>query len=118
MAYLLDSTTIRNPMNIEELTNDLFAQHITLNNAVGRDYFGDTKRVWALDYINTQPSEYNTIKTISDAYKSSVSTKSFQSTEANYLIAETFVHIDLVRRKFTVGGTDYISDFTLILTES
>lgn len=118
MAYLLDSTTIRRPMNVEETTVDQFAQQKTLSGAVARDYFGDTKRIWALDYANTQDGEYQTIKTIVDAYKSTNTTKSFEITETNYTIASTLCHLDLTRRRFSVGGTDYISDFTLIITEA
>lgn len=118
MAYLLDGTTIRNPLNIEETTVDMYAQQKTLSGAVGRDYFGSTKRVWMLDFINTKPADYTTIKTIVDAYKSTVTTKTFQSTEANYLIASTACHLDLTKRRFSASGTTYISDFTLILTEA
>lgn len=117
MSYLLDGSTIRNPINIEEQTVDQYAQQKTLDGQVSRDYFGSTKRVWILDYVNIPPSDYNTIKTIVDAYKSTVAAKTFQSTETNYTIASTSCHLDLTRRKFTVGGTDYISDFSLVLTE-
>lgn len=117
MSYLLDATTIRRPMNIEELTVDQYAQQKALSGAVGRDYFGSTKRIWALDYVNTQPIEYQTIKTIVDDYKSTGTAKNFESTESNYLIASTDCHLDLTKRNFSVGGTDYISDFTLIITE-
>lgn len=118
MSYLLDSTTIRSPHNIEETTVDQYAQVKTLDGTVSRDYFGDTKRIWSLDYTNAQGTEYQTIKTIVDAYKSTGATKTFESTEANYTISSTLCHLDLTRRRFSVGGTDYISDFTLILTEA
>jgi hypothetical protein len=118
MAYILDSTTIRNPMNIEEETIDQFAQQKTLNGTVGRDFFGSTKHIWVLDYVNAKPADYTTIKNIVDAYKASVTTKTFESTETNYTIASTRCHLDLVRRRFSVGGTSYISDFTLVLTEA
>lgn len=118
MSYILDGTTIRTPMNIEEQTVDQFAQQKPLSGNVARDYFGDTKRIWALDFTNTQGSEYQTIKTIVDAYKSTNTLKSFESTETNYTIASTLCHLDLTRRSFSVGGTDYISDFTLVITEA
>lgn len=118
MAYLLDGTIIRSPLNIEETTKDLYAQQTTLNNSVNRDYFGSTKRVWVLDYTNTKPNDHTTIKTISDSYKSTGTTKTWQSTETNYTIASTRVHIDLIRRRFNVRGNSYISDFSLVLTEA
>lgn len=117
MAYLLNGTTIRSPHNIDETTVDTYAQQKALNGDVNRDYFGSTKRIWVLDYTNTKPSDYTTIKTIVDAYKSTVTTKTFQSTETNYTVASTLCHLDLIRREFSVGGTDYISDFSLVLTE-
>lgn len=117
MSYLLDGSTIKSPNNIEELTQDLFVQQTALNNTRSRDYMGDTKRTWALDYVNTKKADYDTMKTIWDSYKATAAGKSFQSTETNYTIAATTVHIDLTRRRFSVGGSDYISDFTLILTE-
>jgi hypothetical protein len=118
MAYLLDSTTIRSPMNIEEQTIDQYAQQKTLSASVNRDYFGSTKRIWMFDYANTKPADYTTIKTIVDSYKSTATAKTFESTESNYTIAQTRVHLDLVRRSFSVRGTSYISDFTLIMTEA
>lgn len=118
MSYLLDGAAIRAPHNIEELTDDIFVQHTTLDNTRSRDYMGTTKRRWALDYINTKPSDYDTIKTIWDSYKANAQAKTFQSTETNYTIASTNVHIDLTQRTFSVGGDTYISDFTLVLTEA
>lgn len=118
MSYLLDSVAIRPPKNLEEQTLDLFAQQRSLNNAINRDYFGDTKRVWVFDYVNTQPSDYSTIRAIVDSYKSTSTAKSFESTETNYTIAATTVHLDLIKRGFTYAGSDYISDFSLVLTEA
>lgn len=118
MAFLLDGTTIRNPINLEEQTVDQYAEQRVLTNGVGRDYFGTTKRIWILDFSNTKPVDYTTIKTIVDAYKTTVTTKTFQSTETNYTIASTRCHLDLIRRKFSVGGTTYLSDFSLVLTEA
>lgn len=117
MSYLLDATTIRAPHNIEEQTVDQYAQQKTLSGAVGRDYFGSVKRIWVFDYTNTKPSDYATIKIIVDNYKATGTAKSFQSTETNYTVASTTVHLDLTRRRFSVGGDTYISDFSLILTE-
>lgn len=118
MAFLLDATTIRRPQNVDEQTVDQYAQQKTLSGAVGRDYFGSTKRVWVLDFVNTNPTDYTTIKNIVDTYKSTGSTKAFESTEANYTVSSTNCHLDLVRRSFNVGGTNYISDFSLVLTEA
>lgn len=118
MSYILDGTVIRNPMNIEDQTIDQYAQNKALDATVRRDYFGDTKRIWVLDYVNAQPSEYAVIKTIVDAYKSTVQTKTFESTEGNYVISSRLCHLDLVKRRFNVGGSDYISDFSLVITEA
>lgn len=118
MAYLLDSTTIRNPINIQEQTVDQYAEQKALSGSVNRDYFGSTKRIWIFDYANTKPVDYTTIKTIVDSYKSTGATKTFESTETNYTVSSTLVHLDVVKRQFSVRGTTYISDFTLIMTEA
>lgn len=118
MSYLLDSTTIKSPDSIKETNSTQVAQNRTLDGTVSRDYFGDNKRVWILDYRNTNKTQYDIIKTIYDSYLSTATAKTWQSTETNYTIASTNVHVDLLERGFSVKGTDYISDFTLILTEA
>lgn len=117
MAYLLDSSTIRAPYEIEETNSTQFAQQRTLKGTIGRDYFGINKRVWTLSYRNTKKVDYDTIYSIYASYLSIATGKSFESTESSYIIAATVVHIDLIDRKFSVRGSDYLSDFDLILTE-
>lgn len=118
MAYLLDATEIRRPMELVEQNNTQVAQHRTLSGAITRDYFGSNKRVWRLEYRNVLKSEYDAIKTIYDSYLSTGTAKSWEITESNYTISATTVHVDLQEREFRVGGSSYISDFTLILTEA
>lgn len=118
MAYVLDSTTIRNPYEITEENNTQFAQHKTLDGTVRRDYFGDNKRIWRLVYRNTKKADYDTIKTIYTAYLATATPINWEVTETNYTVAQTEVHVDLVERQFSVRGVDYISDFDLILTEA
>lgn len=118
MAYLLDSTTIKSPQEIEETNSTQTVQHRTLDGTISRDQFGDNKRVWVLSYRNIQKTAYDTINTIYQSYLSTGTVKTFQSTETNYTISQTNVHIDLQERAFSVGGSNYISDFDLILTES
>ncbi len=89
----------------------------TLKGVVGRDYFGLNKRIWTLAYRNTKKADFDIIYAIYASYLSSAVGKTFQSTETNYTISSTTVHIDLIERKFSVRGTDYLSDFDLILTE-
>ena len=118
MSYVLNSTTIRNPLSFKEQRDTQYAQHRSLDNDVSRDYFGSRKRVWVLDYENTKKADYDTIRTIYDTYTAGTTTMTWEITETNYTISQTSVHIDLVERSFSVRGTDYISDFTLILTEA
>lgn len=118
MAYILDGSTLRSPNSIKETNSTQVAQNRTLDGTISRDYFGSNKRVWVLDYQNTKKASYDTIKTIYDSYLSTATAKTFQSTETNYTIASTNVHIDLLERGFSVKGEDYISDFSLILTEA
>lgn len=118
MTYVLDAVSIRAPHNMEEQNSTQYAQVRTLAGSVGRDYFGANKRLWALDFLNTKKADYDAIKAIYDSYLSTGTAKSWSVTEANYDVSSTTVHVDLTRRKFNVGGTSYISDFTLILTEA
>jgi hypothetical protein len=118
VSYLLASTEIRRPNNLEEGNSTQFAQNRTLSGAVTRDYFGSNKRGWIFDYVNVSKADYDTIKAIYDSYLASGTAQTFSSTEANYPVTATTVHVDLARRRFSVGGTDYISDFSLILTEA
>lgn len=118
MSYLLDSVAIRRPMNMQEQNTTQFAQNRTLVGSIARDYFGSNKRVWVLDFTNTTPADYTTIQTIYSSYLSTGAAKSWSVTETNYTIASTSVHIDLTQRTFSIAGTTYISDFTLVLTEA
>lgn len=115
--YVLDGTTIKAPQEITEPNSTQFAQNRTLDGQINRDYFGNNKRVWQLNYKNTKKSDYDIIKAIYTSYLSTGTAKSWEITETNYPIAATTVHVDLPERGFNVRGVDYISDFTLTLTE-
>jgi len=118
VSYLLAGSTIKAPDSIKESNSTQVAQNRTLDGTVSRDYFGDNKRVWVLDYKNTNKTQYDIIKTIYNTYLSSATAQTWEVTETNYTISSTNVHIDLQERGFGVKGTDYISDFTLVLTEA
>jgi hypothetical protein len=118
VSYLLSSTTIKAPNALEEGNSTQYAQQRTLKGTVNRDYFGSNKRIWTLDYGNTKKVDFDTINTIYQAYLNSGTAVSWQVTEANYTVSSTTVHIELIRRKFSQAGSDYISDFSLILTEA
>lgn len=121
MAFVLAGTEIRSPISIEERTTERYAQVQTLDGRIHRDYYNSlvgSKRVWVLAYRNTQPSEYDTIKTIYETYKNTDTVQTWEITEANYTVAQTNVHLDLIERKFGTPGSDYISEFELVLTES
>lgn len=116
--FLLSGTTIKGPQSIEEDNSTQVAQQRTLAGSIGRDFFGSNKRVWTLEYANVNPTAFAVIQTIYNTYLSTGSTVSWQVTEANYTVASTNVHVDLLIRKFNVRGSSYISDFSLILTEA
>lgn len=106
-------------MNLEETQVDQFSQVRTMANTVGRDYFGALgKRIWTLDYTNTNPTDYTTISNIRDTYRSTATTQTWQISETNYTVSSTTVHVELVRRRFSVKGVSYISDFSIVLTEA
>lgn len=117
MAYILDGQVIRRPNNGGEASVTQYAQHRSLNNRVGRDYFGDNKRVWKYNFINVKKVDYDVIKAIYNSYLSTNQAQTWEITETNYTVTQTDVHLDLVDRDFKVQGSDYLSDFTLTLTE-
>lgn len=118
MAYLLNGTSIRPPTSFDESNSTQVAQQRTLSGAINRDYFGSNKRVWTLNYENAQLSEYTTIQTLYTNYLANASAISWQVTETNYTVASTTVHVDLQQRNFKIRGSDYLSNFTLVLTEA
>ncbi len=118
MAYILSSTTIRNPHEIIETNSTQVAQNRTLSGSIARDYFGSNKRIWVLNYRTTKKADYDTIKTIYDSYLSTATAKTWQVTETNYTITQTNVHVDLKQQEFSIRGENYLSDFDLILTEA
>lgn len=118
MGYVLSSTDIIAPNSMEVENNTQHAQQRTLSGAIGRDYFGDNKRVWTLEFSNKNKTDFDTINNIYQTYLSSGTAVTWEVTETNYTIAETTVHMNLDVRSFNVGGEDYISDFALVLTEA
>lgn len=118
MSYILDGVAIKGPHRMEEMNSTQVAQQRTLAGSINRDYFGSNKRVWALDYTNIKKADYDTINTIYQSYLTLGTAKSWSTTETNYTVAATTVHVDLQVRRFSQQGVDYISDFTLTLTEA
>lgn len=118
MSYLLNGSTIRRPVKLRVSNDSQSAQNRTLDGSITRDYFGSNKRVWVLSYENTTKTDFDTINTIYSSYLSTHTPQAWEITETNYTISATTVHVDLKVREFSVGGADYISDFTLTLTEA
>lgn len=118
MSYILASTTIRKPMEMVEENSTQVAQNRTLSGAINRDFFGSNKRIWVLNYRNVKKADFDIINTIYLSYLSTNTTQTWQVTETNYTVSSTNVHVDLTVRDFVVGGTDYLSNFDVILTEA
>ncbi len=119
MAFTLGGSTIKRPKDLQEVRDEQYAQQKALDGTVSRDYFSSrsgTKRIWQLTYENVTPTEYNVIDAVYTTYKSTDTPVAWVSTETNYAISAT-VHIDLVDRKFNQSGDQYLSSFTLKLTE-
>jgi len=116
--YILDGTEIRAPHEFEERNSTMVAENRTLDGSISRDYMGDNKRVWRLEYRNTKKDDYDEINTIYQSYLSAGTAKTWAVTETNYTVSSTSVHVDLLDRGFSIRGESYISDFDLILTEA
>lgn len=118
MSYLLAGSTLRNPHDFEERNSTQVAEQRTLSGSVNRDYFGSNKRVWVLNYQTTKKTDFDTINNIYQSYLSTGTAQTWQVTETSYTVSQTNVHVDLLVRQFSVRGSDYLSDFTLTLTEA
>ena len=118
MSYILNGTTIKPPNSGGEMNSTQFAQQRVLSGGVGRDYFGSNKRVWRYSYTNSSKADYDTINGLYQTYLSTGTALTWQVTETNYTVSQTNVHVDLLERDFNVTGSDYISDYTLTLTEA
>ena len=120
MAFTLGGSEIKRPKSLSEIRDEQYAQQKALDGTVARDYFSSrigTKRIWSLEYENVQPSEYDIIDAVYSTYKSTDTPVAWVSDETNYTISAS-VHMDLVNRKFSQSGNQYISSFTLKLTEA
>ena len=118
MSFVLSGTTIKAPQSISETNNTQVSQIRTLGGNITRDYFGSNKRQWVMSYKVINSTDFTTINTIYQTYLSTGTTVSWEITEANYTVSSTLVHIDLAQRSFSTLGTDYLSEFTLTLTEA
>lgn len=118
MSYVLSGSTLKRPSSFAETNSTQVAQNRTLGGSVTRDYFGSNKRVWVLEYNNTNPTDYTTMRNIYNTYLSTGTAVSWAVTETNYTVSSTTVHVDLLERGFKVKGDSYITDFTLTLVET
>lgn len=118
MPYYLDGTPIRAPHDFKEEITNQYAQNRTLDGSINRDYFGDLKRVWTLQFVNMKLSDYTTVRTIYDSYLASFAAKTWLVDETNYTVSQTSVHLNMDSREFSIRGSDYLSDVTLTLTEA
>ena len=118
MSFVLSGTTIKAPQSISETNNTQVSQIRTLGGNITRDYFGSNKRQWIMQYKTINRADFTTINTIYQTYLSTGTTVSWAISETNYTVSSTLVHIDLAQRSFSTLGTDYLSEFTLTLTEA
>lgn len=116
MAYLLGGVAIKRPTSMNWTRTSQYAQNKTLDGSVTRDYFGDDKNIWVLQYRNVSNSDYSAILARYDDYIAN-GVRYFDSTGEAISIG-TLVHVSVDTRSFNVGGTDYLGDFSLILTEA
>lgn len=118
IAFILDGITIRPPHSMIEMDKTQYSQNRVLEGDINRDYFGDGKRVWRLDYSNLNSSDYDILRDIYDDYLATGEVKTWEVTGDSYSVSPTEVHIDLPQRKFSEPGLHFISDFSLTLVEA
>jgi hypothetical protein len=118
MSYILNGSTIHRPKRMNVSNSTQFAANRTLNGTNTRDYFGSNKRVWTLEYENLNTTDFGVIDGLYQAFLSTRTVVPFQVSEGNYTVSSTNVQVDLLTRDFSVPGSSYISNCTLILTEA
>lgn len=121
MSFLLSGSTIRRPVSINEENSTLMAENRTLSGTVGRDFFGTNKRVFTLNFENCNAADFSTINTIYTTYLATGTTVTFQITDSSYngyASTARSVHVDLLQRGFKTKGSDYLSEFSLVLKEA
>lgn len=118
MSYSLNSTTIRRPTRMREDNSTQYAANRTLGGSNTRDYFGNNKRVWTLEFDNLNATDYTTINTLYQAFLTTKAVVPFQISEGNYALGPVNVQVDFLTRSFNIPGSSYLSDCTLILTEA
>lgn len=121
MSWILDGSSIRKPNGMNETNNTQMAENKTLGGNVNRDYFGNNKNVFTLSYQNVNYADWLVINNIYQSFLTLKTAKTWQITDTNYNGAAATsrnVHVDLLTRDFKVAGSTYLSDFTLILTET
>jgi hypothetical protein len=116
MSYTLAGTDFKRPTSIGWSIVSQFAENKTLDGSVSRDYFGSDKNVWQLSYKNVTNTDYLSILALYQDYLTN-GVRYFQ-TVGESIVVGALVHVSLSERQFTVGGSDYLADFTLTLTEA
>lgn len=117
IAYILNGITIPMPHHISEENGTQYVQHRVIEGDINRDFFGNNKRVWTLQYRNSKKTNYDVIKSIYDHYLTSGQFATWEIQGDNYSVSETNVHIELPERHFSTAGRSYISDYELTLLE-
>lgn len=115
VAYVLGGISIQPPHRFSEANDTLYAENRVLEGDINRDFFGENKRVWDLEYENLNPEDSAIIKALYYDYLDSGETKTWEVTGDNYFITETSVHIDLPDRTIHPA---YITSFVIRLTEA
>lgn len=112
MSYLLDSSTLPNPVEFTRETVEASTQNVTIEGKDKKDIVNRKER-YILEFTKLTQAQISSIM----AKYNLQTTLSFQVTETNLTINATDVHIDIPQRAYNTGGDQYREDITLILTE-
>ncbi len=111
MSYLLGASTLPNPKEFFREFIEASSENVSLEGRTTKDIFNRKERFF-LKFQHITPAQVSSILSEYNAK----TTKNFESTETNNVIAATPVHISFQPRDFMKGVT-YRSSFTLVLTE-
>lgn len=112
MAYILDSLTLPNPKKFTRTQRRISSDVLTFSGRTGRDYV-TTKETYILEFDNLTQTQ---VGQIINKYNLNQSL-TFQVTESNLTISARSVLMDIDKREYTVGGSDYRESLKVELTE-
>lgn len=112
MAYILNGTTLKNPIDFQRAPIKVGKENISLTGKTTEDIRNQKER-YTLVFEALSAAERNAIVAIYELQAA----VTFEVTETNLTIASTNVIVDIESARTYIKGGDYLENLTLNLTE-